>query len=593
MYIMEKKGILFKYIWKYKFRYAAGLLILLAVDALNLTVPQITGDIVDGLTMMTLDFNGLKNLVLSLLVTVALIASGRMCWRFFIFGTSRNIERLIRNDLFEKLETLSQNYFNAHKTGDLMAHFTNDLEALRVAIGPAIISSFDAVVLTGLALYKMMTLVDVKLTLLTLIPMSVIAVGGYYFGEEFEKRYAKKQAAFAKMSDVVNESISAERVIKAFVQEKKQDESFAEINQNNLKHNMSVVKLMAGVFPLLEFVIGASYVITIIYGGYLAIIGDITLGKFIAFNQYLGMLVWPMIAMGDAITSFSQGKAAIDRINHVLNEIPEIVDDVHPEKLQYLSGSIEIKNLSFRYASNLPYALKDINVSIKKGETLAVLGRTGDGKTTLVNLLLRLFDVQKGSILFDGVDIKKIPLKVLRENIAYVPQDSMLFSDTLAKNIAFGKKDASMDEIIQAAKDACVHDNIIEFPDGYQTVVGERGVTLSGGQKQRSAIARALLKDAAVLILDDSLSAVDTDTEDQILANLKQRRAGKTTIMIAHRVSTVRNADHILLLDEGCIKEYGTFDELMKLDGSFKEMVEKQRLEEMLNAQEVDHGSDC
>ncbi len=588
-----KKGILFKYIWKYKFRYVTGLLILLAVDALNLSVPQITGDIVDGLTQMTLDFNGLKNLVLSLLMTVALIASGRMCWRFFIFGTSRNIERLIRNDLFEKLETLSQNYFNAHKTGDLMAHFTNDLEALRVAIGPAIISSFDAVVLTSLALYKMMTLVDVKLTLLTLIPMSVIAVGGYYFGEEFEKRYAKKQSAFAKMSDVVNESISAERVIKAFVQEKKQDEAFADINQNNLTHNMGVVKLMAGVFPLLEFVIGASYVITIIYGGYLAIIGEITLGKFIAFNQYLGMLVWPMIAMGDAITSFSQGKAAIDRINHVLEEIPEIVDDVHPENLQHLSGNIEIKNLSFQYASNLPYALKDISVSIKAGETLAVLGRTGDGKTTLVNLLLRLFDVQKGSILFDDVDIRKIPLKVLRENIAYVPQDSMLFSDTLAKNIAFGKKDASMEEIIQAAKDACVHDNIIDFPDGYQTVVGERGVTLSGGQKQRSAIARALLKESAVLILDDSLSAVDTDTEDQILANLKQRRKDKTTIMIAHRVSTVRNADHILLLDEGCIKEYGTFDELMKLDGSFKEMVEKQRLEEMLNAQEVDHGSDC
>ena len=590
---MKKQGILFKYIWKYKFRYLIGLLILLMVDYLNLSVPQITGDIIDGLTLMSLTAEGLIQLVTTLLSVVCLIALGRMCWRYFIFGTSRNIERLIRNELFEKLEGLSQNYFNQHKTGDLMAHFTNDLEALRVAIGPAIISSFDAVVMTVLALYKMMTLVDVRLTLLTLVPMSVIAVGGYYFGEIFEKRFAKKQAAFAKMSDHVNESISAERVIKAFVQEKKQDEAFAEINKNNLKHNMGVVQLMAAVFPLLEFVIGASYVITIIYGGYLAIIGQITLGKFIAFNQYLGMLVWPMIALGDAITSFSQGRAAIGRINHVLNEIPDIVDDEEPFDVQKLNGSIEIQNLSFQYGPHLPYALKNINVKVQSGETLAVLGRTGDGKTTLVNLLLRLYDATEGSILIDGMDIRKIPLKVLRENIAYVPQDSMLFSDTIERNISFGRRSASKEEIIQAAKDACVHDNIISFPEGYKTVVGERGVTLSGGQKQRCAIARALLKESAILILDDSLSAVDTDTEDQILANLKCRRKNKTTIMIAHRVSTVRNADYLLILDEGEIKEFGTYDELMALRGVFYEMVEKQRLEEMLQSEEVDHGTDC
>jgi len=570
-----------------------GLLILLMVDYLNLSVPQITGDIIDGLTLMSLTAEGLIQLVTTLLSVVCLIALGRMCWRYFIFGTSRNIERLIRNELFEKLEGLSQNYFNQHKTGDLMAHFTNDLEALRVAIGPAIISSFDAVVMTVLALYKMMTLVDVRLTLLTLVPMIVIAVGGYYFGEIFEKRFAKKQAAFAKMSDHVNESISAERVIKAFVQEKKQDEAFAEINKNNLKHNMGVVQLMAAVFPLLEFVIGASYVITIIYGGYLAIIGQITLGKFIAFNQYLGMLVWPMIALGDAITSFSQGRAAIGRINHVLNEIPDIVDDEEPFDVQKLNGSIEIQNLSFQYGPHLPYALKNINVKVQSGETLAVLGRTGDGKTTLVNLLLRLYDATEGSILIDGMDIRKIPLKVLRENIAYVPQDSMLFSDTIERNISFGRRSASKEEIIQAAKDACVHDNIISFPEGYKTVVGERGVTLSGGQKQRCAIARALLKESAILILDDSLSAVDTDTEDQILANLKCRRKNKTTIMIAHRVSTVRNADYLLILDEGEIKEFGTYDELMALRGVFYEMVEKQRLEEMLQSEEVDHGTDC
>ena len=587
---MKQKGLLMKYLWKYKFHYVLGLLVLLMVDYLNLSVPQITGDLIDGLSLMTLSAEGLWKLVLSLIVVVSLIAVGRVFWRFFIFGTSRNIERLIRNDLFNKLEELSQNYFNTHKTGDLMAHFTNDLEALRVAIGPAIISSFDAVVMTALALYKMMTQVDVKLTLLTLIPMSVIAIGGYYFGEEVEKRFARKQAAFAKMSDHVNESISAERVIKAFVQEKKQDEAFSEINKNNLKHNMDVVKLMAGIFPLLEFVIGASYVITIIYGGYLAIVGQITLGKFIAFTQYLGMLVWPMIALGDAITSFSQGRAAIGRINHVMNEVAEITDENADDQIEKLSGEIKIEHLSFKYAKHLPYALHDVNVKIKPGETLAVLGRTGDGKTTLVNLLLRLYDVTEGQITLDGHDIKQIPLKVLRENIAYVPQDSMLFSDTIARNIAFGKHDATMDEIMEAAKDACVHENIIDFTEQYETVVGERGVTLSGGQKQRCAIARALLKESSVLILDDSLSAVDTDTEDKILANLKRRRQNSTTIMIAHRVSTVRNADHILLLDEGGVKEYGTFDELMALNGSFAEMVEKQRLEEMLKEEVVNNG---
>ena len=587
---MKQKGLLMKYLWKYKFHYVLGLLVLLMVDYLNLSVPQITGDLIDGLSLMTLSAEGLWKLVFSLMVVVSLIALGRVFWRFFIFGTSRNIERLIRNDLFSKLEELSQNYFNSHKTGDLMAHFTNDLEALRVAIGPAIISSFDAVVMTGLALYRMMTQVDVKLTLLTLIPMSVIAIGGYYFGEEFEKRFARKQEAFAKMSDHVNESISAERVIKAFVQEKKQDDAFAQINKNNLKHNMEVVKLMAGVFPMLEFIIGASYVITIIYGGYLAIVGQITLGKFIAFTQYLGMLVWPMIALGDAITSFSQGRAAIGRINHVMNEVAEITDENADHQIEKLSGQIKIEHLSFKYAEHLPYALHDVNVTIEPGETLAILGRTGDGKTTLVNLLLRLYDVTEGQITLDGHDIKQIPLKVLRESIAYVPQDSMLFSDSIARNIAFGKRDASMDEIMEAAKDACVHDNIIDFTEQYETVVGERGVTLSGGQKQRCAIARALLKDSSVLILDDSLSAVDTDTEDKILANLKRRRQNSTTIMIAHRVSTVRNADRILLLDEGGVKEYGTFDELMALSGSFAEMVEKQRLEEMLKEEVVNNG---
>ena len=579
----KKKGILFSYLWKHKFSYLLGLFTLLIVDYVNLFIPQFTGEITDGLTSAALSIDGVIAIIMKILIAALIITIGRVLWRFFIFGSSRKIEYALRNDMFSKLVTLTQRYYNEHKTGDLMTHFTNDLEALRQSIGPAVISAFDAIVMTALVLYRMMVYVDLKLTLLTLIPMSFIAVGGYYFGEAFEKRFAEKQEAFAKLSDQVQESISGERVIKAFVQEEKQAEAFAKVNLYNKNKNMQVVKLMATVMPLLDFVIGLSYALTIVYGGYLAITSQITLGRFVAFNQYLGMLVWPMIALGDSITMISQGRAAVHRIQHIFDEVPEIQDDPHCDELENLSGDIVFDHVSFSYAEDLPLAIDQLDLTIKKGETLAVLGRTGAGKTTLVNLLMRLYDPSAGEIRIDGHDLRKIPLHLLREDMAYVPQDSFLFSDSLANNIAFGKQDASMAEIMQACRDACVHDNIVDFPSGYETRVGERGVTLSGGQKQRCSIARALLKDAAILILDDALSAVDTDTEGQILENLKRIRQDKTTIMIAHRVSTVQNADKILVLEKGKEAEYGTFDELMEKQGIFYEMFNKQQLEKQLH----------
>ena len=580
---MKKKGILFPYIWKYKVHYLIGLFMLLLVDYLNLFIPQITGEITDGLTSHGLDIDGLLKLIMNLMTCVVMIALGRVFWRTFILGASRKVETEIRNDMFSKLETLSQNYFNKHKTGDLMTHFTNDLDALRNSIGFAVVSAFDAVVMTIMVIYKMMAYVDVGLTLFTLIPMGIIAAGSIYFMDQFELRFANKQMAFGKMSDLVQESITGERVIKAFVQEENQDKAFEKVNIQNKKANMDVVKLMATFGPCLGFIVGLGYAIAIIYGGYLAITAQITLGRFVAFNSYLGMLVWPMIALGDSITTFSQGKAAVGRIGQIFNEIPEIVDEDVLD-IDSLKGNICINNLTFAYGENLPNALEDLTVEIKQGETFAILGRTGEGKTTLVNLLLRMYDLNSGSIQFDGNDIKQVPLKTLRSNIAYVPQDSFLFSDTLENNIKFGKTDATHEDVIQVCKEACVHDNIIDFPEQYETVVGERGVTLSGGQKQRCAIARALLKNAPILILDDSLSAVDTDTEDQILDNLKQKRQDKTTIMIAHRISTVKNADKILVLEDGKKAEYGTFDELMALDGIFKEMYDKQQLEKQLSA---------
>lgn len=571
---------------KYSIPYVFGLAMLAVVDYVNLYISQFTGEVIDGLTGHTLDSGGILGFAVKIVLCGLTIAAGRFLYRYCIFGSARKIERTLRDRMFAKLETLSQRYFNENKTGDLMSYFTNDLEALRQAIGPSIVSSFDSIVLTIMVLYKMMTYVSVELTLYTLIPMAFIAAFGYFYGERIEKKYAKKQKAFADLSDEVQESISGERVIKAFVQEKEQLGAFEKVNAANRKANLEVVKLNAIFGPTLNIIVGLTYVIAIIFGGYFTMTGSITLGRFVAFNSYIGSLVWPMLALGDSITSVSQGIAGLNRIHEVFDEVPDIADAETTDKVETLSGEISVKDMCFAYKPELPNALNNINVEIKKGETLAVLGRTGAGKTTFVNLLCRVYDIQKGSITFDGHDIKNIPLKVLRENIAYVPQDNFLFSNTLAKNISFGKLDATMDEIIEACKNADIHDNIVDFPEQYQTVVGERGVTLSGGQKQRSSIARALLKDSPILILDDALSAVDTDTEETILENLKRIREGKTTIMIAHRVSTVQNADNILVLDEGNIAEYGSYDELIHADGIFKKMVEKQQLEEQLKMTE-------
>lgn len=571
-----------QYIKKHSLAYIIGIGINLGVDYLNLFIPQFTGEITDGLTAHTIDSAGIKATVLKLIVVSFLLACGRFAYRQFIIGSSRKIERSLQNDIFRKLETLSQRYFNLNKTGDLMAYFTNDLEAIREAIGWSVISAADALVMTLMCLYRMMVYVNVRLTLYVMVPMICIGFYGFFIFKQFDKKYEAKQESFAKLSDEVQESISAERVIKAFVQEEKQLEHFKVANGRNRDINMTVVRLRAYAWPVLEVFISIAYVIAILVGGYYTLINVITLGKFVTFASYVGTLVWPMLAFGDCINMFTLGYAGMKRINKVFDEIPEITDSENPDDVTELTGEIEFDHVSFRYEDDLPEALHDIDFKIEKGETFAIMGRTGAGKTTVVNLITRLFDVTDGEIRLDGHAIKQIPLKVLRENIAYVPQDNFMFSETLRQNISFGKQEATIDEIIEMCKMADVHDNIEDFPLKYETVVGERGVTLSGGQKQRASIARALLKDSPILIMDDSLSAVDTDTEEHILSNLKRLRAGKTTIMIAHRVSTVQSADHILVLDDGKTIEYGTYDELIELDGDFARMVRKQQLEKQL-----------
>lgn len=569
-----------RHIWKYIW----GMVVLFAVDIANVFIPKFTGIITDGLENGSF---GMKEVFLYLgliLGSAAIIAIGRFLWRYCFHGASRAIERDLRNDMFHHLEELDVDFYHENKTGDLMSHFTSDMDAIRMSIGMALVAAFDATVMTVMVLYQMIVYVDLKLTLLTMIPMLVILAGMFFYGKVVAPRFADRQQAISNLMDYTQESFSGVRVVKAFVRERAQYQTFLKYNEDCRKKNMRLAKLMAIVIPILELLIGLSILITILFGGYLVLKGDISLGRFVSYNQYIGMLVWPMIACGDSIQMISKGFASIKRIQGIFETkstltAPGVNGKETEVNAPEIKGDIVFNHLTYTHKGNAEETLNDISLHIKPGMTMAIVGRTGSGKSTLVDLLLHLFNANRGMIEIDGVDINDIPLKDLREHIAYVPQDDFLFSDTLKANIAFGVKDASLDSIQKAAQNACVHDNIIEFPEGYDTVVGERGVTLSGGQKQRSAIARAWLMDAPILIMDDALSAVDTDTEEQILRNLRETRQGKTTILIAHRISTIQGADQILVLEEGRAAEIGNHEELMEMKGIYHDLFEMQQLE--------------
>lgn len=587
----QRKLSLIPYLLSYKWHYLLGVIILLLVDLASLYIPQYTGEIIDGLKEGAFGFEGVKPILLKILLAGLTMMLGRFGWRFFIIGASRGIEYRMRNDLFRHLETLSARFYNSHKTGDLMAHFTNDLQAIRMAVGMAVITTFDAVVMTVMVLVKMIVYVDFKLTLLAFVPLILVAFGCYYYGIEQKKRQTRRQEAFSYLSDKVQESLAGIRVLKAFVQEDADFKSLEDASVNNMQKNLEVTKLQAIFGALLDMVTGLSLLLTLVFGGKMVLNGQVSIGQFVAFNSYIGMLVWPMIACGDCINTFSQAAAAFHRVAAIFREEPDIVDADSPLSSDcelHLEGDIRLKDLTFTYPDGELPVLKNINLHIRPGEMLGILGRTGSGKSSLADLLLRVYDCEKGMLLLDGKPIDEIPLSILHRDMAYVPQDNFLFSDTLEENIAFGLEERIREHpdlresIHQAAKDACIHDNIMDFPENYLTLVGERGVTLSGGQKQRSSIARALLKDSAVLILDDSLSAVDTDTEEQILENLLRLRKGKTTIVIAHRISTLQQADHIAVLTEGELTEYGTHDELVALGGFYAHINEKQQLEQQL-----------
>jgi ATP-binding cassette subfamily B protein len=584
-------------------RYRSGLfwggLCVLFNNGVWILFPQVIGRAVDALSH---GVTRQKLLTYSLLIlTIALIKGiFQFLTRWVVIGISRDIEFDLRNDLFAHLERLSYSYYQRNRTGDIMARATNDLNAVRMLLGPAIMYSANTIVFTAGALAFMLA-ISPKLTLYAFLPLPIASIVIQYFGRRIHERFERIQAMFSDISARAQENFSGARVIRAYVQEQAEISAFENANQEYIRRSLGLVRLMGMLWPTLELMLGAAVVIVLWLGGREVLLGKISVGKFVTFNTYMVQLTWPVIALGWVINIFQRGTASLVRINEIISQQPEIVDEaalaldtlnngatgappVHPTADAEIQGEIEFRNLNFAY--NGTAVLKEINLRIPAGSSLAIVGPTGSGKTTLVNLIPRIYDAEPGAVLIDGRPIRQFPLDSLRRHIGFVPQETFLFSDTIRENIAFGiaqeDGEAKLDDIKAAAEAANIAQDIESFPEGYNTTVGERGITLSGGQKQRTAIARALLRSPRILILDDALSSVDTHTEDKILNHLREIMRGRTTIFISHRVSTVRNADCIAVLHQGRIVELGTHDQLIARNGYYTDLYNKQLLEEEL-----------
>lgn len=575
---------LLKYFRKYKVQYILGIFFLLFIDVVQLYIPQILKYFANDYQRGVLTMASATKYAILTIVTGLMVAVARYFWRNFIIGNSMRVDYDLRKDFFWKLTSLSQNFFNTHKTGDLMSLATNDINAVRMTLGQGIIMFIDSTFLLILNLVMMIKTTNVLFASKVLFTIPLIILIVMRFGGVIHSRFKAVQAQYGTITDRAQENFSGIRIIKAFGQEEENAKLFREENQNYYDKNIELAKLQSFFNPFIHVLSNISYMLLLFFGAKEVMAGTMLLGDFIAFNAYLGLMMWPARALGMVIVFMQRGAASMDRLTNIFRTEPEIVDREGAIELDEIKGNIEFKNVSFKYAPELPYALKDISFKIEPGKTLAILGRTGSGKSSIVNVLLRLYDINEGEILVDGHELKDVTLNSLRENISYVPQDDFLFSKTVKENIEFHYEHELDDEMIEKyAKIAGVYDDIIEFKDGFDTILGERGVTLSGGQKQRVSIARALAKEKNVLIMDDSLSAVDTQTEEEILKNLNTDEADVSKIIISHRVSTIKDADEILFIEDGAIVERGTHDELVSLGGRYNKLYEDQLLEQKIN----------
>jgi ATP-binding cassette subfamily B multidrug efflux pump len=579
--MLERLRPLSPYLRRYWKSLAWGGVAVLFYNVIATLLPQVVGHAIDdmrhGVTQQKILFHALRLLVIATLSAIFLYIT-----RQVIIGVSREIEFDLRNDLFANLERQPPAFYHSHRTGDIMARTTNDLAAVRQLLGPAIMYSANTIVFTAAAL-PFMIHISPKLTFWAFGPLPIASVLVQYFGARIHTRFERIQAMFSDISSKAQENFAGARLIRAFAQEEAEIASFETANQEYIRRSLHLVRLMAMLWPTLEFVLGLSMMITLLVGGHEVIRHRISIGDFTAFSIYMVRLTWPMIAIGWVVNLFQRGTASVVRIDELLKQKPAIADDptllLDPHPVSSIQGAITLRNLTFAYPDG-PNVLTNIDLEIPAGTSLAIVGPTGSGKSTLVNLIPRMLDANPGTILIDGTPIRQISLQTLRENIGFVPQETFLFSDTIRQNIAFGTPRASSRDIEAAATVAHISTEILEFPRGFETLVGERGLTLSGGQKQRTAIARAVIRNPRILILDDALASVDTYTEEQILAGLRRVMQGCTTILISHRISTARNADQIAVLLAGQIVERGTHDELITRNGYYSSLFEKQRLEE-------------
>ena len=582
-----------KHINRYYLRMAPrllfGLLALVLVDALQLVVPGMYQMVVDGLDKGYVMVDGvqqafsmellLDEICMPLIIVILCMVFGRFLWRICFFGAAIGVETDLRDRMFDKARILSRQYYQVNKVGNLMSLFTNDLDTVQECYGWGIMMFFDAVLLGVLAIVKMWKM-DVLLTVLALIPMAFLMAASTLLGRYMMKKWDVRQEAFSKMSDFAQESFSGIAVVKAFVKEAKELWAFKKLNVDNEKANIDHARASVLLRILIMLFVESVICIILGYGGYLVWCGEFSAGQLVAFIGYFTAIIWPILAVGELIDMTSRGKASLDRISELLDAEPDVVDRADVQPLQDVKGTVEFRNLTFRYPDGEFDALSNVSFVIPAGQRVGLVGKTGTGKTTLVDLLLRTYNVPDGTIFIDGHDVNSVPIRDVRNACAYVPQDNFLFSDTIFNNIGFGGDDYTLEQIIQAAKMADVDENVQGFAQGYETILGERGVTVSGGQKQRISIARALLQDAPILILDDSVSAVDTKTERTILQNLQDVRQGKTTILIAHRISTIEKMDSILFIDDGVLVDQGKHQDLYERCPEYRKMVDLQKLEE-------------